>query len=68
MHVDEVLFHGENGGATWETSHQGCIMRKAVSKAVTAGGRYDFFWTLECTILAYKDHKCRHNMLKKLIH
>ena len=46
MHVDEVLCHGENGGATCETSHQGCIMRKAISKAVTAGGRFDFFWTL----------------------
>ena len=43
MHVDEVLCHGENGGATWETSHRGCILRKAVSKEVTAGGRFDFF-------------------------
>ena len=43
MHVDEVLCHGENGGATCETSHQGCIMRKVISKAVTAGGRFDFF-------------------------
>ena len=32
MHVDEVLCHGENGEATWETSHPGCIMRKVVSK------------------------------------
>ena len=23
MHVDEVLCHGENEGATWETSHRG---------------------------------------------
>ena len=43
MHVDEVLCHGENGGATWETSRRGCIMRKVVSKQVTAGGRFDFF-------------------------
>ena len=43
MHVDEVLFLGENGRATWETSHQGCIVRKVVSKAVTAGGRLEFF-------------------------
>ena len=42
MHVDEVLCHGENGGATWETSHRGCIMRKVISKEVTAGGRFDF--------------------------
>ena len=43
MHVDEVLWQGENGGTTRETSHQGCIMRTVVSKAVTAGGRLDFF-------------------------
>ena len=43
MHVDEVLCHGEKGGATWETSHRGCIMRKVVSKQVPAGGRFDFF-------------------------
>ena len=42
MHVDEVLCHRGNGGATWETSHRGCIMRKVVSKAVTARGRLDF--------------------------
>ena len=45
MHVDEVFCHGENGGATWETLHQGGIMRKVVSKEVTAGGRFDFCWT-----------------------
>ena len=50
MHVDEVLCHGENGGATWETSHRGCIMRKVLSKAVTAGGRFDFFWTQLTTL------------------
>ena len=43
MHVDEVLCHGESGGATWETSRRGCIMRKAVSKEVTAGRRFNFF-------------------------
>ena len=43
MRVDEVLCHGDNGGATWETSHRGCILRKVVSKAVTAGGRLDLF-------------------------
>ena len=42
MHVDEVLYHGENGEATWETSHRGCIMR-VVSKEVTAGRRFDLF-------------------------
>ena len=43
MHVDEMLCHGENGGATWETSNRGCIMRKVISKEVTARGRFDFF-------------------------
>ena len=38
MYVDEVLCHGENGGATWDTSHRACIMRKVLSKEVTAGG------------------------------
>ena len=46
MHVDEVLCHVENGVATWEASHRGYIMKKAVSKEVTAGGWFDFFWTL----------------------
>ena len=31
MHVDEVLCLGENGGATWETSHGGRMRRKIVS-------------------------------------
>ena len=43
MHVDEVLCHGENGVAPWQTLHRGCIIRKVVSKAVTAGGTFDFF-------------------------
>ena len=43
MHVDEVLCLGENGRATWETSHRDCMMRKVMSKEVTAGVRSDFF-------------------------
>ena len=43
IHVDKVLCHGENGGATRDTVHRGCIMRKVVGKEVTAGGRFDFF-------------------------
>ena len=43
MHVDKVLCHGENGGAKWETSHRGCIMRKVVSKEGAAEGRLDFY-------------------------
>ena len=46
MHVDEVLCHGENGGATWETSDQGCIIRKVVSAEVAGGRRFEFFWIL----------------------
>ena len=46
MHVDEVFLQWENGGATWGTSHRGCIIRKVVSKEVTARGSSDFFWTL----------------------
>ena len=43
MHVNDETLHGENGGTTPETSHQFCIMRKVISKKVTAGGRFDFF-------------------------
>ena len=39
MLVDEVHCHGENGGATLETSYRGCIIRKIVSKEVVAGGK-----------------------------
>ena len=41
----------ENGRATWKTSHRGCIMRKVISKEVTAGGRFDFSWTLLIELL-----------------
>ena len=43
MHVDEVRCHGENGRATRKTSHQSCIMRKVISKEVSARGKLDFF-------------------------
>ena len=46
-----MLCHGENGGAAWETSHCDCIMRKVVSKEVTAGGRFDFFLDSEFYML-----------------
>ena len=49
MHADEVLCNGENGGATRDTSNRGCIMRKVVSKEVTAGGRFDFVLDSVCT-------------------
>ena len=53
MHVDEVLCHGENGGATWETSRRGCIMRKVVSKEVPTRGRFDFF--LDSAIFGFQN-------------
>ena len=43
VHANEVLWQGENGGTTRETSHQCCIMRKGIHKEVGAGGRFDFF-------------------------
>ena len=55
MYVDEVLCHGENGGAAWETSHRVCIMRKVVGKAVTAGGRFDFSGLCPCYSYYIKD-------------
>ena len=46
MHVDEVLWHGKDGGTAWETSPRCCIMRKVVRKEEVAGGMFDFFWAL----------------------
>ena len=44
MHVDEVLWDGEDwGGAAWESSHRCCVMRKVMRKEMVAGGRFDFF-------------------------
>ena len=43
VHANEVLWQGENGGTTWETSHQCDIMKKVIHKEVGAGGRFDFF-------------------------
>ena len=58
MHVDDVLCQGENGGATWETSHRGCILRKVVSKEVTKllpEEGLTFFWTLiQCVLFVFK--------------
>ena len=59
MHVYEVLCNGENGGATWDTSNRGGIMRKVVSKEDTAGGRCDFFWTLYALKLNTQILNCR---------
>ena len=46
MRVSQVNCHEENIGTIWETSHQCYIMRKFIHKKVTAGRRFDFFWTL----------------------
>ena len=46
MHVNQVIWHEENIGTIWETSHRCCLMRKVIKKEVTAGGRFDFFGTL----------------------
>ena len=43
VHANEVLWQGDSGGTTWDTSHQCCIMRKVIHKEVGAGGRFDFF-------------------------
>ena len=43
MHVDEVLCHGENGRATWETSHRSCIIRKVISKKLLPEEGFSFF-------------------------
>ena len=42
MHVNGAICLEKNGGSTWQISHQGCIMRKAIHKEVTAEGRFDF--------------------------
>ena len=47
MHVMRCLAMGRMEGQHTKTSHRGCIMRKAVSREVTAGGRFNFFWTLK---------------------
>ena len=43
LHLNQVVWHEENIGTIWETSPRCCIMRRAIHKEVTAGGRFDFF-------------------------
>ena len=52
MHASDLIQHEDTSGTTRETSHQCCIMRKAMSKIlmrkamskeVGAGGRFDIF-------------------------
>ena len=42
MHASNFIQHEDTSGTTRETSHQCCIMRKAMSKEVGAG-RFDIF-------------------------
>ena len=42
MHASDVIQHEDTSGTTRETSHC-CIMRKAMSKEVGAGERFDIF-------------------------
>ena len=46
MHINQMIWHGENIGTIWEISHECCIMKRVIYKDVTAGERFDFFWTL----------------------
>ena len=43
MHASDLIQHEDTSGTTRETSHQCCIMRKAMSKEVGARGRFDIF-------------------------
>ena len=43
MHASDLIQHEDTSGTTRETSHQCYIMRKAMSKEVGAGGRFDIF-------------------------
>ena len=43
MHASDLIQHEDTSGTTRETSHQCCIMRKATSKEVGSGGRFDIF-------------------------
>ena len=43
MHASDLIQHEDTSGTSRETSHQCYIMRKAMSKEVGAGGRFDIF-------------------------
>ena len=43
LHVNEEILNEKNGGTIPEPSHRCCIVRKVISKKVTAGGRFDLF-------------------------
>ena len=45
-HVNEEILHKENGGATWETSHRCCVVRKVIRTELLPEEGLTFFWTL----------------------
>ena len=51
MHVNQVFWHQESKGATWEASHRCCTMRKAIHKKVAAGGGLNFLLDSDAYIL-----------------
>ena len=53
MHVDEVLWHGEDRGTALETLHRCCVMRKVIRREVVARGRFDFFLRSETSYRKY---------------
>ena len=42
MHGNQVIWHEENIGTMWKTSHRCCIMRKVARKDVTPVGSFNF--------------------------
>ena len=51
MHASDLIQHEGTSGTTRETSHQCCIMRKAMSKEVGTGGRFDIFLDSEDSVI-----------------
>ena len=50
-----------------DTSHRGCIMRKAMSKEVGAGGRFDIFLDSDLLLAQTRTNpglKCKHETLE----
>ena len=53
MHISDMIWQKENGGATKETLYQCCIMRKVLHKEVATGGV--FYFSLDSAI--YKTNR-----------
>ena len=71
MHASDLIQHEDTSGTTRETSHQCCIMRKAMRKEVGAGGRFDIFLDSVLSdnmLLSHKaNSKCSSPELKSFI-